>query len=136
MGYATEYLCPAGTTIIGRKGSINNPLFIGTPFWNVDTAFGFNAKSNYECKLLYYFCLSFDFNKLNKGTTLPSLVKSDLLHFTTDEFTTTKDNEGNTKKLYVLKFKDTFDGQKWYETSEKTDKKAHSFNPIFYIFVE
>lgn len=79
MGYATEYLCPAGTTIIGRKGSINNPLFIGTPFWNVDTAFGFNAKSNYECKLLYYFCLSFDFNKLNKGTTLPSLVKSDLL---------------------------------------------------------
>ena len=79
MGYATEYLCPAGTIIIGRKGSINNPLFIDTPFWNVDTAFGFNARDNYERKLLYYFCLLFDFEKLNKGTTLPSLVKSDLL---------------------------------------------------------
>lgn len=51
-------------------------------------------------------------------------VKSDLLHFTTDEFTTIKDSDNNTKKLYVLKFRDTFNGQKWYETSEKTDKKA------------
>lgn len=51
-------------------------------------------------------------------------VKADLLHFTTDEFTTIQDKDGNTKKLYVLKFKDTFDGQKWYETSVETDKKA------------
>ena len=79
MGYATKYLCPAGTTIIGRKGSINNPIYIDKPFWNVDTAFGFNAKDNYERRLLFYFCLLFDFEKLNKGTTLPSLVKSDLL---------------------------------------------------------
>lgn len=51
-------------------------------------------------------------------------VKSDLLHFTTDEYTTVKDDEGNTKKLYVLRFRDNFNGQLWYETSEKTDKKA------------
>ena len=40
MGYARSYLCEAGTTIVGRKGTINNPIFVNEPFWNVDTAFG------------------------------------------------------------------------------------------------
>lgn len=79
MGYANSYLCPANTTIIGRKGSINNPIFVDYPFWNVDTAFGLHSNEDYNYMLLHYFCLSFDFSKLNKGTTLPSLVKSDLL---------------------------------------------------------
>ena len=30
--------------MIGRKGSINNPIFVDTPLWNVDTAFGLIAK--------------------------------------------------------------------------------------------
>ena len=36
--------CSADTVIIGRKGSINNPIFVKEPFWNVDTAFGLEAK--------------------------------------------------------------------------------------------
>ena len=28
---------------------------------------------------MYYFCLSYDFKSLDKGTTLPSLVKKDLI---------------------------------------------------------
>ena len=79
MGYASDYLCEAGTTIIGRKGSINNPIYINTKFWNVDTAFGISSKPTMSSKFVYYFCKSFDFSKLNKGTTLPSLVKKDLL---------------------------------------------------------
>ena len=79
MGYASEYLCRENTTIIGRKGSINNPLYVEEKFWNVDTAFGFQSKENYIPKLLFYFCKSFDFSTHNKGTTIPSLVKSDLL---------------------------------------------------------
>ena len=34
MGYSTEYLCEKGTTIIGRKGNISNPIFIAERFWN------------------------------------------------------------------------------------------------------
>lgn len=79
MGYASDYLCESGTTIIGRKGSINNPIYIDTPFWNVDTAFGISSKPMMSSKYVYYFCKSFDFSKLNKGTTLPSLVKKDLM---------------------------------------------------------
>ena len=79
MGYASEYICDAGTTIIGRKGTINSPIFSETRFWNVDTAFGLSPKEGLDGKYLYYFCLSYDFAQHNRGTTIPSLVKSDLL---------------------------------------------------------
>ncbi len=82
MGYADKFLCVSGTTIIGRKGTINKPLFIKTNFWNVDTAFGLIASDKLTNEFLYYFCRSFNFKELDKGTTLPSLVKKDLIKIT------------------------------------------------------
>jgi type I restriction enzyme, S subunit len=79
MGYADKYTCEEGTTIIGRKGTIDKPLFITSKFWNVDTAFGLVAGESLDKKFLYYFCLGYDFKSLDKGTTLPSLVKKDLV---------------------------------------------------------
>lgn len=85
MGRANDYICKENTVIVGRKGSINNPIFVEEPFWNVDTAFGLEAD---EMKLLprylYYFCLHFDFERLNKAVTIPSLTKSDLLKIQID----------------------------------------------------
>ncbi len=75
MGYANDYLCEAGTTILGRKGSINNPQFIEERFWNVDTAFGISAKEGYDSKFVYYFITSINWLKKNTGTTLPSLTQ-------------------------------------------------------------
>ena len=80
MGYADDYICEADTVIIGRKGNINNPIFVEEPFWNVDTAFGLSAKREVLLpRYLYYFCRNFDFERLNKAVTIPSLTKSDLL---------------------------------------------------------
>lgn len=79
MGYASDYLCEEGTTIIGRKGTINNPMLIKEKFWNVDTAFGLHAKDSLDKRFLHYFCLSFDFTEMDRGSGRPSLVKSDLL---------------------------------------------------------
>ena len=79
IGYAKEYLCEANSTIIGRKGTINNPILIENNYWNVDTAFGLHSKDGLHYKFLFYFCKSFDFTKLDKGSGRPSLVKSDLL---------------------------------------------------------
>lgn len=76
MGYATDFLCHAGTTILGRKGTINNPIYIEEDFWNVDTAFGISAKENVSSKFVYYYCKNKDWGKLNTGTTLPSLTQS------------------------------------------------------------
>lgn len=80
MGYANDYLCPENTVIVGRKGSINKPIFVQQKFWNVDTAFGLVANKDFlESKYLYYFCAHFDFERLNKAVTIPSLTKADLL---------------------------------------------------------
>lgn len=79
MGRATDYICEAQTTIIGRKGSISSPLFVEERFWNVDTAFGLHAFENLEPRFLYYYCKHYDFWQHNRGTTIPSLVKSELL---------------------------------------------------------
>ena len=80
MGYADEFICPNNTVLIGRKGSINNPIFVDTPLWNVDTAFGLVAKQGVLLpKYLYYFCVHFDFEKLNTTVTIPSLTKANLL---------------------------------------------------------
>lgn len=82
MGYADEYLCPAGTTIIGRKGTINKPLYIDTPFWNVDTAFGISPNKEHNSRFVFYLCKKIDWLKYNKSTTLPSLVKTDIQNIT------------------------------------------------------
>lgn len=79
MGYATDYICEKGTTIIGRKGNISNPIYINERFWNVDTAFGIFPKNQSEPKFINYLCQTIDFKSRNKGTTIPSLVKTDLL---------------------------------------------------------
>ena len=80
IGYASDYLCEAGTTIVGRKGTINRPVFVNERFWNVDTAFGISPGQNLLPKFLFYFCQSFNFKALDKSTTIPSLSKRDLLN--------------------------------------------------------
>lgn len=79
MGYANQYLCEAGTTIVGRKGTIDNPIFVNERFWNVDTAFGISPGGQLNPRYLYFFCRHFNFRRLDKSTTIPSLSKRDLL---------------------------------------------------------
>ncbi len=81
MGYANDYICDAETVIIGRKGSINKPIYVETAFWNVDTAFGLSAdRKKLLPKYLFYFCETYDFEKLNTTVTIPSLTKANLLN--------------------------------------------------------
>ena len=85
IGYADKYICEANTVIIGRKGSINNPIYVSEPFWNVDTAFGLSPKQDILLpRYLFYFCKNYNFEKLNKTVTIPSLTKADLLKIQID----------------------------------------------------
>ena len=85
IGYADKYICEANTVIIGRKGSINNPIYVSEPFWNVDTAFGLSPKQDLLLpRYLFYFCKNYNFEKLNKTVTIPSLTKADLLKIQID----------------------------------------------------
>ena len=79
MGRADGYLCPEYSVIVGRKGTIENPMLVTEKFWNVDTAFGIVPnRGRIHYQYLYWFCRLFDFLTLNKGTTLPSTTKADL----------------------------------------------------------
>ena len=79
MARASDYLCPENTIIVGRKGTINNPLLVKEKFWNVDTAFGVIAGNQLHYQYFYNFCRMFDFSTLNKQAVLPSTTKADLL---------------------------------------------------------
>ena len=80
MGYASQYRCPANSVIIGRKGSINNPLFVDTEFWNVDTAFGVVPNGDIlHPKFFYLFCKDYDFTRHDVSVTIPSLRRADIL---------------------------------------------------------
>lgn len=79
MGWASSYICPADTVIIGRKGNINKPIYVSEPFWNVDTAFGLEAKPELlDARYLYHFCKHYDFGKLNTTCTIPSLTRKNI----------------------------------------------------------
>ena len=80
IGRATSYITSQNSVIIGRKGNINNPILMRVPFWNVDTAFGLEPDEQHiTVEYLYEYCQFFDFRKLNKAVTIPSLTKADLL---------------------------------------------------------
>ncbi|CMY63651.1 restriction endonuclease subunit S [Streptococcus pneumoniae] len=81
MGYAKDWIEKKNSVIIGRKGNINKPILVRENFWNVDTAFGLEpVLEKINSEYLFYFCQLYNFEKLNKAVTIPSLTKSDLLN--------------------------------------------------------
>ncbi len=99
-----DYICEKDTVIIGRKGNINKPLYIEESFWNVDTAFGLVADIEILFpRYLYYFCVKYNFEKLNTTVTIPSLTKSNLLEIKIDLPNLFKQKEISKKLDKVLK---------------------------------
>ena len=78
IGKARNFICPENCTIIGRKGTINNPIFVETKFWNVDTAFGMKTFDCVNPKFYFYFCKSYNFTTLDSSTAIPSLTKTNI----------------------------------------------------------
>ena len=78
MARASDYLCPENSIIMGRKGTIDNPMLMTEKYWNVDTAFGVVPGELLRPTYLLWYCKQLDYSKLNKATTLPSTTKNDL----------------------------------------------------------
>ena len=68
MGYTSLKLNTGPAILSGRKGSINNPLFIEGDFWNVDTVFCVKPKEGINAKWLYYNFRNTNLSKLNEAT--------------------------------------------------------------------
>ena len=76
MRYVTEYLYDGESVLIPRKGTLNNVMFMQTPFWTVDTMFYTRPKRTHNMKYVYMAIRDFDFESLNTGTGVPSMTAS------------------------------------------------------------
>lgn len=78
---ATDYLYDGEAVLLGRKGTIDKPLYVNCKFWVVDTMFYLvSNKKNVSTKYLYYSALTIPFLFYSTSTALPSMTQRDLLH--------------------------------------------------------
>lgn len=73
IGRARAYLCAKPSVLIGRKGTIDRPQYMDTPFWSVDTLFYSDVHVPNSAKFLFYrFCL-IEWKRYNEASGVPSL---------------------------------------------------------------
>jgi len=73
IGRTNQYLYNKPSVLIGRKGTINIPRYMETPFWTVDTLFYSEIEKNNDAKYLYYKFLLIDWYSYNEASGVPSL---------------------------------------------------------------
>ena len=73
IGTAERPLYDKASVLIGRKGTIDKPRYMGTPFWAIDTLFYTAVKDDNCARFFYYrFCL-IQWMQYNEASGLPSL---------------------------------------------------------------
>lgn len=61
------------SVLIGRKGTIDRPMYRDMPFWTVDTLFYTELSSKVVAKFIYYRFLMIDWYSYNEASGVPSL---------------------------------------------------------------
>ena len=75
---ARNYMYDGDVVLLGRKGTIDKPLFYSGKFWTVDTMFYSTALNGNNIKFMYYSALLIPFSYYSTATALPSMTQSDL----------------------------------------------------------
>lgn len=75
---ASKYCYRGESVLLGRKGTVDKPLYVNDAFWCVDTMFYTKAKAGMVPKFLYYCALGFRFDYYVTATALPSMTQKDL----------------------------------------------------------
>lgn len=77
MLYVNKFLYDKEAILLPRKGSLNNVMYINTPFWTVDTMFYAIPNHNkVNAKYLFYHLSLLDFTRYDVGSTIPSMTSS------------------------------------------------------------
>lgn len=72
------YLHDGESVCIGRKGTINNPMFLTGKFWTVDTLFYTHSFNNCLPRFIYYIFQNIDWLNHNEAGGVPSLSKTNV----------------------------------------------------------
>ncbi|MCK7152523.1 restriction endonuclease subunit S [Enterobacter roggenkampii] len=78
FAYAKNYLYDKPSVLLGRKGTIDKPLYMDSCFWAVDTMFYTEVNKNIIAKYLYYISTTIQFDKYSTNTALPSMTQENL----------------------------------------------------------
>ena len=78
FAYCSRYMYDGEALLLGRKGTIDKPLYINGKFWTVDTMFYAIPNKDLDCKFAYYLAITFPFNLYSTSTALPSMTQTDL----------------------------------------------------------
>ena len=73
IGRTNSYLWDKPCVLIGRKGTIDKPQYMDTPFWTVDTLFYSEVFKENNAKYLYYLFNTINWKKYDESTGVPSL---------------------------------------------------------------
>lgn len=73
IGKATEYLYNKESVLIGRKGTIDRPVYMDKPFWTVDTLFYTEISKGFSPKYIYYLFNMIPWKQYNEASGVPSL---------------------------------------------------------------
>lgn len=76
IGRTDSYLCNKPSVLIGRKGTIDKPMYKDEPFWTVDTLFYTDIKDDYLPKYVYYLFKTINWRRYNEASGVPSLSAS------------------------------------------------------------
>ena len=78
FAFASKFMYDGEVVLLGRKGTIDRPLYFNGPFWAVDTMFFAVPDKRVYCKYMYYQALTFPFNYYATATALPSMTQTEL----------------------------------------------------------
>ena len=56
--YASQFMYDQESVLLGRKGTIDKPLYLNEPFWTVDTMYYTEIRKDICAKYLYYLALT------------------------------------------------------------------------------
>jgi type I restriction enzyme, S subunit len=73
MSYGNQFLYDKPSVLIGRKGTIDKPQYMNTPFWTVDTLFYTEINEKYDVKFIFYMFNLIDWYSYNEASGVPSL---------------------------------------------------------------
>ena len=76
FAYASDYLYDGESVLLGRKGTIDKPLYVTGKFWTVDTMYWSRLQPGTNGRFAYYAALTIPFSFYSTSTALPSMTKS------------------------------------------------------------
>lgn len=68
--FSKEYMFDKPSVLLGRKGTIDKPLFIDEPFWTVDTMYYTDVQKEIDVKYFYYLAKTILFDRYSTNTLL------------------------------------------------------------------